>query len=131
MADRIIRPDTAFSTVRQKTPRIRSEAHLAWVRELPCLVSGRYGCEAAHIRYAEAALGKSEGGAAIKPGDVWVVPLSPPAHRDQHANNERAWWADKNIDPLIVAALLYAVSGRDEQGCAIIAAARSGRFPFR
>ena len=135
MAERIVRPDTAFSVSRQRRPRLVSSDHLAWIRTLPCLVSGsRIDVEAAHVRYASMGHGKAETGVGTKPSDFWVVPLSAQMHRlsdeAQHQHGEPAWWRAHNIDPLVVAALLYASSAHDEAGAAIVTAARRGWYPF-
>lgn len=83
-------------------PPIRSKAHLAFIRELGCVIDGR-PAEAAHIRFADIARGKPHTPMARKPGDNWVLPLCPECHRTgpdaQHRGNERAWWAGKGIAP--------------------------------
>lgn len=125
---RIERPVTAFSTAPasgKKRPRVKDDAHLKWLRTLPCVVSGRFPVEAAHIRYSEPSYAKRETGMAEKPDDRWCLPLHPDMHREQHAAcDERAWWASKGIDPLKLAMLLYASSEDDEAAILIIRAAR-------
>jgi len=127
-AYRIKRPDTAFSltpTRRQKKPRVYDDAHLAWIRTLPCLVSGtRMRVEAAHIRYADPYYGKQESGLGRKSDDCWVVPLEAALHADQHKHGEREWWQSKGINPVHVALLLYMNSGDDEQAEQILRRAR-------
>jgi hypothetical protein len=91
-------------------PRRKSEKHLAFIRSLPSLVYNDGTCEAAHIRYAEIMIGKRLTGMAEKPDDMWTVPLSSPAHREQHSMSERAFWARHGINPLIIAALLWTQS---------------------
>lgn len=124
----IRRPDTAFSispTRRQKKPRMKDDAHLAWIRGLPCLISGtRKRVEAAHIRYADPAFGKPETGMGHKSSDCWVVPLESDQHADQHKHGEREWWQSKGIDPVPVALALYMASGDDEAAEVILRKAR-------
>lgn len=88
----------------------KAPSHLDLIRQLPCLLSGK-PAEAAHIRYADAAHGKTESGVARKPDDKWTVPLCPELHRlldgCQHDSNERAWWKQFGIDPLAVAKRLW------------------------
>jgi len=130
MAFRIAPPSTAFANAPskgQKRPRIENERHLAWIRTLPCLITGRTPVEAAHIRYADPAYGKRDVGTAEKPDDRWTVPLAPVVHREQHSGSEREFWKRHGIDPCRVALALYAVSGDDEQGAIILKHARSKR----
>ena len=134
-AFRIARPLEAFSTEPsrrgRKRPRAAATSHLEWIRSLPCVVTGRYGnIHAAHIRYGDAIYGKRPSGTGEKPDDKWTVPLHGDMHTDgpeaQHGENERAWWASRGIDPLRVAAALWACSGDDEQAEVILRAAREG-----
>lgn len=133
MAIEIRRDPRAFSgglgAVRR--PRQHFAQHLAFIRTLPCLTTGLIGStEAAHIRFASLAHGKRETGKSEKPDDCWSVPLSASEHRDQHAMNEREFWRRAGIDPLVVAALLFASSGNEPAACQIIIAAQQGAFPW-
>lgn len=122
---RIIRPATAFSVVstKQKRQRVTDEAHLKFIRTLHCCICGKPGCDAAHIRSANAIYGKSETGGAQKPSDKWTVPLCRHHHDQQHAaGNELVWWASKRIDPFGLALALHSASGDDEVAYAIIRA---------
>lgn len=104
-----------------KKPRQKIEAHLKFIRTLPCLVTGTRPVEAAHIRYADMRYGKRDTGMAEKPDDHWVVPLSPEVHREQHAfGDDLAWWKSKNIDPLFVALALWRSTGDEESAEQII-----------
>jgi hypothetical protein len=129
MASQIRKEPTAFSTAprRSKSPRVTDEAHLRWIRTLPCLITGTVPVEAAHIRYADLRFGKRETGKSEKPSDKFTVPLAPELHREQHAQYERAFWAYYHIDPVQVAAALYGVSGNDEAAEIIIQEARNSR----
>lgn len=97
-------------------PRISSEEgkpidSLALVRLLPCLKCGMEPSEAAHVRFASAAFGKSSG-LGKKPDDRWALPLCADDHRlakdAQHNRNEQDFWAEIGIQPLLVASQLYA-----------------------
>jgi hypothetical protein len=90
-------------------------AYLALVRDLPCLYCGVEPCgEAAHLRMASAAHGKSSG-LGRKPADRWALPLCPSDHRiarhAQHNRSEAAFWDAIGIDAPQVATLLYAQRG--------------------
>lgn len=109
----IRRPETAFSLDKssKQTKRIEDDAHLAFIRKLPSVVSGEYGCEACHIRAGSAVHRKKHTGMAQKPDDFWTLPLTPAEHREQHSENELEFWRKYGIDPFDLAQKLYEVSG--------------------
>lgn len=125
-AYQIERPATAFSlsTGKQRRPRKEAPDHLKWIRTLTCLVSGKPGPDAAHIRYADPRYAKRQTGMQEKPDDRWAVPLHRSEHTDQHDQNEKAYWASKGIDPCSVALALFAISGDDEGAEVILRTAR-------
>lgn len=120
----IERPATAFQGTKTKRPRVHDRDHLTFIRGLPCLICGKHGSEAAHVRYGDDRYKKRETGGAEKPDDKWTVPLCAEHHRTgpdaQHNANERDWWASKGIDPLHLALMLFAHSGEDEIGEQIV-----------
>lgn len=98
-----------------RRPRQHDEKHLAFIRQLPCLLTKtNIGVEAAHIRYPDLRAGKRPTGIGEKPDDRWTVPLSNEMHRLQHTGSERAFWKAAGIDPIFTALALYAVSGDHE-----------------
>lgn len=122
MALQVRRPDTAFSLdpSDRSQKRIVDDRHLAFIRTLPSVLSGRIGCEACHIRYGDPMYRKKHTGKSQKPDDAWTLPLTPDEHRDQHSTNEKQWWLDRGIDPLRLAQQLYEVSGNRAAAKAII-----------
>lgn len=87
-------------------------AYLEKVRACPCLHCGMDPCgEAAHLRMASAAHGKSSG-MQKRPADRWALPLCGPDHRinrdAQHRGSEAAFWVALGIDAPQTATLLYA-----------------------
>jgi len=74
--------------------RIRSPAHLGWVRSHACCVPGCDGrpIEAAHVRSG------TDGGTGIKPGDMWAISLCAAHHRDQHQVGEPEFERRHGID---------------------------------
>lgn len=107
----------------QRRPRIHLPDHLAFIRTLPCLVSGDdTSTEATHIRFSDLTVGKRQTGKAEKPDDIWTVPLSSEQHRRQHTMKEAHFWYEARIDPIKVALALYAVSGDYERGLEIVKA---------
>ena len=124
MAIKIVRPATAFSNApvgkQKKRSREHDKVHLAWIRTLPCVITGNRPVDPAHIRYADPIYGKRETGKAEKPDDRWTVPLSRKKHDEQHSGNERLFWARYGLDPLRIALALHACSGDDDQAMVII-----------
>jgi hypothetical protein len=122
----IRRPDSAFSLdpSSKKTRRIEDPAHLAFIRKLPSVISGKYGCEACHIRSGSAVHKKKWTGGQQKPDDAWTLPMLPEEHKAQHSENELAFYKRHGIDPFDLAARLYEVSGDTEAAIRIIAEAR-------
>lgn len=105
---------------RRKPSSRRNPAHLDFIRSLPCLKCGAPApSEAAHIRIG------TDGGTGLKPSDKFAAPLCHRCHiAEQHQRGERSFWGELGIDPLDVAARLYAVSGAYEQGLRTILRAR-------
>ena len=127
MAMRVVRPPTAFATSRRakEVEPVRAPDHLAWVRTLPSVISGQYGCEAAHISFADRRYGKPERAKGKKTDDRWVLPLTPDEHRTgpeaQHKTGaERNWWVGQGIDATTLANDLWRVSGDTEAATRII-----------
>jgi hypothetical protein len=94
--------DQAVMVIR-KPVRERDRDHLRFVASQPCLVCGRTPSDAHHIRFAEQrAMGR-------KVSDKFTVPICRLHHRELHRRgNERAWWQNQGIEPLAVAATLWA-----------------------
>jgi hypothetical protein len=125
---RLVRPSTAFALdggALRKRSRALARDHLKFVRNLPCLISGeRKNVDAAHVRYVDHRFGKRMTGGSEKPDDKWTVPLRRDLHEEQHGGNERAFWQRHGVDPVAVAAALWAVSGDDDAAEVVIAEAR-------
>ena len=82
--------------------RIRDTEHLRFVASQPCLVCGRSPSEAHHLRFAQPRA------MSRKVSDEFTVPLCALHHRDLHARgNEEAWWEDRDVDCLPVAAAFW------------------------
>src|SRR5579872_6382942 len=86
-----------------KPARERDRNHLRFVAAQPCLVCGRTPSDAHHIKFAEQrAMGR-------KVSDKFTVPVCRLHHRELHRRgDERIWWDDLRIDPLKIAAALWA-----------------------
>lgn len=109
--------------MRQRSPRQRNDDHLAFIRQLPCVVCGNnISSEATHIRFADLKVGKPYTGKGEKPDDIWTVPLCHGHHTLQHSGNERSFWSALNIDPIRIAMALAINTGMHETGEAIVLA---------
>lgn len=97
--------------LRQRQPRVKDKQYIAWLHELPCVVTGRVGdgVQAAHVRYADVRYGKRWSGKAEKPDDVWCLPVWHGEHARQHSMNENAYWAGLGKDPLALCRLIREV----------------------
>src|SRR5688500_2904516 len=120
------RPDTAFSRSNpRRRPRQRAEAHLRWIRTLPCLICGKRGdIHAAHLRAASLQFGKLAVGINEKPDDSWTTPLCGEHHlfgeEAQHQGRELDFWSRHGINPFALSLALWRASGDDEVGFLII-----------
>lgn len=109
---------------------MRDGRHLAWIRTLPSAVSGREGCVAAHISFADQRFGKPKRGKGTKADDRWCLPLTPYEHTDgpnaQHrTGDEEEWWLQHGIDANTLANDLWSVSGDTDAAIAILNQART------
>lgn len=123
MSSRFIVPYTAFSVTSRRTKRQRAggKDHLAFIRSLPCVVTGRTdNVEAAHISYADPQYGKLGRGKGQKEDDCWTLPLCRDEHNIQHQSDEGLYWAVRRINPLVTAAALYIHSGDYERAILIL-----------
>lgn len=92
----------------------RDVSYLAMVRQCPCLKCGMEPSEAAHVRMASAAFGKTSG-LGKKPEDRFALPLCAYCHRlardAQHQRSELSFWGELGINPMLTAQRLYAQRG--------------------
>jgi hypothetical protein len=96
-------PGSQEVTVIGKPVRERDRDHLRFVAAQPCLVCGRTPSDPHHIKFAE------QRGMGRKVSDRFTVPICRLHHRELHRRgNERAWWQKQAIDPLVIAASLWA-----------------------
>jgi hypothetical protein len=110
--------------MRQRQPRRVDAGHLAYIRQLPCLVClDNTATEAAHVRTGDLRADKPQAGLQQKPDDVWVLPLCGRCHRRQHDEGETRFWDYGIIDPIFMCLALHRVSGDTEAGERIIRAA--------
>lgn len=85
-----------------KLRRVRSPAHLGFVRSQPCLICGRTPSDAHHLRFVQPRA------MARKVSDEFTVPLCRRHHDLLHRDpDEQGWWQAFGIDPLVAAAELW------------------------
>ncbi len=85
-----------------KTPKIRSEKHLAYVRRQACIISGHKG-ESVIAHHLLRAGGKGMG---TKACDSLTVPLTTLIHDALHKNgNEESFFANHGLNYEVVKAL--------------------------
>lgn len=81
--------------------------YLEALHRLPCVISGVYGVEAAHISFAAPEWGHHGRGRGTKAHDRWCLPLLPEHHAAQHRMNEAGFWASRGIDPHRLALIIH------------------------
>jgi hypothetical protein len=102
--DQNSRAEEMVTPLRKQTRR-RSKAHLGFVAAQPCLICRRSPCDAHHLKFAQP---RSLG---LKVSDEFTVPLCRDHHHELHRHgNERAWWANLQIDALKEARELWAAT---------------------
>ena len=104
-----------------------SERHLELIRKLPCCVGGDHpGGEAHHLK-----LGTKERGMGLRSTDKNTVPMCHEHHINgierAGSKNEFAWFRDRGVSPLDLAAALWLVTGKLEAMLAVMRAHKERR----
>lgn len=97
---------------REEPPKRRPEkrkGYLAFLHKLPCVVTGRYEVQAAHVSFQSPWHGHYGRAKATKAPDRFALPLSAEEHARQHRMNEQAYWACTGIDPHELANTLFGI----------------------
>lgn len=95
---------------REEPPKQRPQkrkGYLAFIHSLPCVVTGRYEIQAAHVSYASAMHGHYGRGKSTKAPDRFALPLCADEHARQHNMNEQAYWLSVGINPHELANTLW------------------------
>jgi hypothetical protein len=96
---------TAALAFPKEPVRKRSKAHLSFVRGQPCLICKQTPSDPHHLKVAQPR------GLGRKVSDEFTVPLCRTHHQDLHRHgNEKAWWANVQIEPLPIARELWEAS---------------------
>lgn len=107
MAFRIANSFRPDPTPKQKASK--NKDYLAFIHELPCCVTGRYGVEAAHLSFASPRYGHYGRGKGSKVSDRWALPLHQAEHRRQHGMNKERFWSQIGIDPHLLALVIHGI----------------------
>jgi hypothetical protein len=86
-----------------RDPRQHDDEYLNYIRQQRCCICGKTPVDAAHLRVGSINDGKRDTGMAEKSSDKWALPLCARHHLQQHAMNEREFWASYGIDPFALA----------------------------
>lgn len=105
MAFRIARDISPDPTPKAKAKK--SKDYLSFIHLLPCVLTGQYDVQAAHLSMAAPRYGHYGRGKGSKVSDRWVLPLSPVKHARQHEIGEDLFWCSAGIDPHILALTIH------------------------
>lgn len=73
---------------RKRDNRVRSRAHMNWVKRHRCCVPGCRATECDPSHVSEGVPAEDRGGQSLKPGDNWTWSLCRPHHREFDAGEE-------------------------------------------
>lgn len=100
-----IRKEPTYSFPKAKPTK--SKGYLAFVHALPCVITGQYGVEAAHLSMAAPQYGHYGRGKGHKASDRWVLPLTSEEHSRQHRIGEHQFWACTGTNPHVLALTIH------------------------
>lgn len=92
---------------KQRAPKRKD--YLALLHELPCVVTGKYGVQAAHVSFASPMHGHYGRGKGTKAPDRFALPLCQEEHARQHRMNEQEFWLSVGINPHELANTLWGI----------------------
>lgn len=107
MASRVANSPNAFQIPKAKP--IKNREYLAFIHRLPCVVTSRFGVEAAHLSFADRRYGHYGRGKGTKAPDRWALPLCDEEHTKQHQMSERDYWRHVGINPHELALTLFGI----------------------
>lgn len=106
-----------------------SAAHLAFLRELPCIVTGKV--PAGEVHHLKGSVARKERGVGMRATDKFGVPLSRIPHDELErigSRHEWEWFEARGIaDPYTLALALWAASGDIDKGFKIVNAHRDAK----
>lgn len=116
-----------MTTNHKPARRVLDRDYVAWIKKLPCVITGRLGVEAAHVSFANMRAGASGRGKGQKVSDRFCLPLVPEQHALQHSVGEQKFWSDYGIDPHYLALALFGAyhENNDDLARAVLVAHRA------
>lgn len=90
------RIENSYLAPTPKIKPVKSRTYLAFLHELPCVSTGRYGVQAAHLSMASPRHGHYGRGKGRKAHDRWALSLSPEEHDRQHRIGEETYWIGRD-----------------------------------
>lgn len=103
---------------REEAPNKRApkrKKYLEFLHDLPCVVTGKYGVQAAHVSFASPMHGHYGRAKSTKAPDLFALPLCPEEHWRQHRIGEEAFWTCAGINPHELGLVLWGIySNYDE-----------------
>lgn len=85
----------------------KSKDYLAFIHNLPCVLTGVYGVQAAHLSMAAPKYGHYGRGKQRKASDRWALPMCPAQHDRQHRIGEEVFWSAAGVNPHILALTIF------------------------
>lgn len=127
MAARII-PEGGWSSRLKpaRTPAVKKQSHLDFIKGLPCVACVARGAAQAgrgdpmHLRTGSLLHGKESTGGQEKPDDRWTLPGCRQHHELQHRMKEMNFWGLYGVDPHLLALVLWGLSGDDYAATKVI-----------
>lgn len=83
--------------------------YLAWLHTLPCVVTGQFVVQAAHVSFSAPWHGHYGRAKGTKAPDRFTLPLCIAEHARQHSMNERDYWDSVGINPHELANTLFGI----------------------
>lgn len=94
----------------EKPPKpVKNRSYMDFIHSLPCVVTGKYGVEAAHLSTSNPVYGHTGRGRSQKAADMWILSLSSAEHRKQHDMRETQYWSEAGINPWRLCSILWMI----------------------
>ncbi|QQM29341.1 DUF968 domain-containing protein [Martelella lutilitoris] len=93
-----------------KAKPMKSKGYLAFLHDLPCVVTGKYGVQAAHVSFINHDFAHHGRAKTRKASDIFALPLCPEEHDRQHRHpeGEQGYWREVGINPHLLALKIWA-----------------------
>lgn len=105
-----------------RRPRKNAD-YLAFLHKLPCVLTGAYGVEAAHVSFSNTWHGHYGRAKGTKAPDRFALPLAPEQHALQHSGklgSEGDFWEANGVNPHELANTLWGIFSDYEEDEAVV-----------